>query len=509
MGVCLMWDQATRSDDSYQISQLHGGAAETSQAPVAWPQIDPDWANQLARTRPDLSAATPIAFWQKAMALGTGAGLLLGAFVWPQVLLTGLFAVLAPVFLSVVALRTLAIWSVVSAAPQTAVANERRLKDGLLPRYTVLVPLYRESEVVPQLLSGLRKLDYPKDRLQIIFAIEPDDALTLNALERDATEDHMLIVIAPEGLPRTKPRALMYALQFAHGEYVVVYDAEDVPEPHQLRKALQRFVTPHRKIGCVQARLNIYNPRQSWLTRQFTFEYTALFDAILPALQRLNLPVPLGGTSNHFPRAVLDEVGGWDPYNVTEDADLGIRLARAGWAVDILNSTTWEEAPARFDVWFGQRVRWLKGWMQTYLVHNRNPGQLWRDLGAWRFIGLQVLMGGLILSAFVHPWFYAAAAYDAWHGGDFMTAPDAGAARVLWWLGVINLVLAYLTAVTLSVLAVIRRSNGSFAVYAVLVPVYWLLISAAAYRALAQLITAPFWWQKTSHNARSRAGFQP
>ncbi len=503
-----MLEQSTRSVVTYQISQLHGEAAETAPAPAAGRQIDPDWANQLARTRPELSAATPFPVWQKGIALGASAGLLSGAVLWPQALLTGLFAVLAPVFLSAVLLRVIATWSALGAAPHPVLAADRRSQDDDLPRYTVLVPLCHESEVVPDLLSALRKLDYPHDRLQIIFAIESDDALTRHALERDAVADHMQIVIVPAGLPRTKPRALMYALQSANGEYVVVYDAEDAPEPDQLRKALQRFALPHRKIGCVQARLNVYNPRQSWLTRQFTFEYTALFDAILPALQRLSLPVPLGGTSNHFPRAVLDEVGGWDPYNVTEDADLGIRLARAGWTVDILNSTTWEEAPARFEVWFGQRVRWLKGWMQTYLVHNRNPAQLWRDLGAGRFIGLQILMGGLILSAFVHPWFYAAAAYDAWHGGHLLTAPEQGASRVLWWLGVINLVLAYVTAVTLSVVTAIRRSCGSFAVQAVLVPVYWLLISAAAYRALAQLMTAPFWWQKTAHTARPRADFQ-
>jgi cellulose synthase/poly-beta-1,6-N-acetylglucosamine synthase-like glycosyltransferase len=177
---------------------------------------------------------------------------------------------------------------------------------------------------------------------------------------------HMQVLVVPEGAPRTKPRATQYALQFARGEYVVVYDAEDAPEPDQLRRALAALRAGGERLGCLQAQLNIYNSDATWFTRQFTVEYTALFDCILPTLERLRLPVPLGGTSNHFPRAVLDAVGGWDPYNVTEDADLGIRLARAGWHVGVLNSTTWEEAPPTFRIWKGQRTRWLKGWMQPH-----------------------------------------------------------------------------------------------------------------------------------------------
>ena len=142
------------------------------------------------------------------------------------------------------------------------------------------------------------------------------------------------------------------------------------------------------------------------ITRLFALEYTALFDCILPALVRLGLPLPLGGTSNHFRRAALEQAGAWDPFNVTEDADLGIRLARAHKRVEVLPSTTWEEAPGNARSWLDQRTRWLKGWMQTYLVHMRSPRALWRDLGAWRFLGFQVLMGGMVLAALVHPLFY-------------------------------------------------------------------------------------------------------
>jgi cellulose synthase/poly-beta-1,6-N-acetylglucosamine synthase-like glycosyltransferase len=218
----------------------------------------------------------------------------------------------------------------------------------------------------------------------------------------------------------------------------------------------------------------------------------------------LRLPVPLGGTSNHFPRRVLEEVGGWDPYNVTEDADLGIRLARSGWRVEILHSTTWEEAPETLRTWLGQRKRWLKGWMQTYLVHMREPLRLLDELGLRSFIGLQVLMGGLLLSALVHPWFYALALLDAAYG-ILAVAGNSLTGQILWWLGLFNLVTGYATGVALGCLAVWRRGRGSLAAHTLLMPVYWLLISYAAYRALWQLVTAPFYWEKTEHRARRSA----
>ncbi len=229
-----------------------------------------------------------------------------------------------------------------------------------------------------------------------------------------------------------------------------------------------------------------------------------MFDAILPTLERLQLPVPLGGTSNHFPRAVLEAVGGWDPYNVTEDADLGIRLARAGWRVGVLRSTTWEEAPPTWAVWRGQRTRWLKGWMQTYLVHMRSPRRLWRELGARRFLGLQVLMGGLILSALVHPWFYVLVAVDLWQG-RLLGVPQSLFGHTLLWIGVTNVVAGYVSAIALGIVSAARRGRLGLAAHAALMPVYWLGISFAAYRALAQLVSAPYYWEKTEHFAGVRA----
>lgn len=469
----------------------------------------------LLRRCPEFSAAVQLWPWQKrALGVILALACLTVAFA-PEAALAGLYAALALPFFFVAVLRALALWHLASdrrgaASPldaDTDAGADADVEAAELPVYSVLVPLYREAEIVPELIEALGRLNYPADRLQILLILEEGDAATRRAVETSELAATMQVVLVPDGAPRTKPRALNYALSFANGDYVVVYDAEDVPDPDQLRQALSMFASGSDRLGCVQAQLNIYNVRQSALTRQFTIEYTALFDVVLPVLERLSLPVPLGGTSNHFPRAVLDHVGGWDPFNVTEDADLGIRLERAGWRAKVLNSTTWEEAPAAFRAWRGQRTRWLKGWIQTWLVHMRQPVRLWRELGPWKFLGVQMLMGGMILAALVHPWFYVLLAHDWWSGRLFeVSATTLG--QVMLWLGIINLAVGYLGAILLGVLAVCRRGDAALAWSAVWMPVYWLGISMAAYRALGQLIVAPHLWEKTQHSAR-RGGESP
>jgi cellulose synthase/poly-beta-1,6-N-acetylglucosamine synthase-like glycosyltransferase len=452
----------------------------------------------LQQRAPDLSASTPAPLWQKAAVSGLIGGAALGAALAPEATLVALLAVMALPFLMVVALRAASLWQLASRRNEAAPVAQAH--HGL-PVYSILVPMLHEAAVVPHLIAALQRLDYPADKLDVLLIVESFDAATRAALLAIALPRHMSVLVVPEGAPGTKPRACQYALQHARGDYVVVYDAEDCPEPDQLRRALAAFRSGNERLGCLQAQLNIYNSRQSWLTRQFTLEYTALFDAILPALERLRLPVPLGGTSNHFPRAVLDEVGGWDPYNVTEDADLGIRLARSGWQVGVLPSTTWEEAPPTFAIWVKQRTRWLKGWMQTYLVHMRTPMRLWHELGARGFLGLQVLMGGLILSALVHPWFYVLVAADLWQG-RLLGVPDGMLGRTLLGVGLFNVVAGYLSAMALGAVAAAQRARHGLALHAVLMPLYWLGISFAAYRALWQLSVAPYYWEKTEHFAR-------
>jgi glycosyltransferase XagB len=304
--------------------------------------------------------------------------------------------------------------------------------------------------------------------------------------------------VVSESQPQTKPKALNAALPFARGEYLAIYDAEDLPERDQLRKALRAFRGGPPNLACVQARLNIYNASQSFLAAQFAVEYCALFDAMLPALEALRLPIPLGGTSNHFRVSALNWVAAWDAHNVTEDADLGIRLAWAGYRCGTLFSTTYEEAPARLWPWIRQRTRWMKGYLQTWLVHTRNPLALWRELGPGGFIGFQLVIGMTVLSALAHPWFYLLALNDLLAQRLF-AAPAGLLGWPLWGLAAFDLAAGYLSAMALAHAAVKARGLRPLLLQIPLMPVYWLLVSCAAYRALWQFATARFRWEKTEH----------
>lgn len=460
---------------------------------------------------PALSAAVTLWPWQRRCLLAIAVGATLAALLAPLLALGLVLTVMMVPFLLVTGLRLAALVGLPHVERHADAARQHAPPgaDTALPTYAVLVPLYREAEVVRSLLDALGALDYPHDRLDIVLIVEQSDTLTHTAIARCRPPAHVRVAVVPDGLPRTKPRALQYALGLTNARYVVVYDAEDQPEPDQLRRVVARFTDTAQGTACVQARLNVDNWDENWLTRQFAIEYTALFDAILPALGRLGLPLPLGGTSNHFCAEALRASGGWDPFNVTEDADLGIRLARQRRRVGLSASTTWEEAPSTLASWLGQRTRWLKGWMQTYVVHMRRPARLWRELGARRFIGFQVLMGGLILSALVHPWFYVLLAVDFVGGGGALWPPPDGVPRILWWSGLVNLVAGYAVAIALGAVAAARRGRRRLLLSALAMPAYWLLISFAAYAALGELARRPHHWRKTAHRARrptARAG---
>lgn len=449
----------------------------------------------------EFSANRPLVSWQRWALTILTLALCLGVMSFPQLTLSIVLAVLALPFLCVVLLRTSALVFLLARGDPSPCPEP--LSDQALPRYSILVPLFEEAEIVPDLIAALQALDYPKDKLDIQLIVESADPITYAAVFEADLPDTMRVNVVATSDPQTKPHALNHALMSINGDIVVVYDAEDMPDAGQLRRA-EAILATDKRIGCVQACLNVYNPRESFLTRQFTIEYTALFDCLLPTLRRLGFPVPLGGTSNHFPKPVLDELGGWDAHNVTEDADLGICLARAGYHVEILRSTTWEEAPATFAIWLRQRTRWLKGWMQTYAVHMRRPRRLRNELGLRGFVGLQVFMGGVLLSVLVHPWFYVLAALDIWSGQGFMST-QGGSGSALWWIAVFNLIAGYLAGVALGIGAVSARGWYRLSLSSLAMPIYWILISFAAYRALWQLLRAPFYWEKTAHRARAKS----
>jgi cellulose synthase/poly-beta-1,6-N-acetylglucosamine synthase-like glycosyltransferase len=376
------------------------------------------------------------------------------------------------------------------------------IPDDELPIYTVIVALYRESEAVDGLVEALRALDYPPEKLDIKIVIEPDDIETRNALKRLELRAPFEVIVAPDIGPRTKPKALNAALAFARGTFTGVFDAEDRPERNQLRRAVAAFMNDDDNLACVQAQLTIDNTEDGWLARLFTAEYAAQFDLFLPGLARMSLPLPLGGSSNHFRTDVLRRVGAWDAYNVTEDADLGMRLARFGYRAATIESSTYEEAPARPWPWLCQRTRWFKGWMQTWLVHVRHPLRLWRELGTAGFLTFQLVVGGSVLAALVHPLFFGMFVYAIATGKPIVGTDGTSTTLVLlfgtaWTAG-------YLVTIVLALRALARRKLLSSARSLVFVWVHWLMLSLAAWRALIQLLYDPYRWEKTKHGlARS------
>lgn len=367
------------------------------------------------------------------------------------------------------------------------------------PVYSILIPLYKETAAVPGLVAALRALDYPPEKLEIFFLTEAGDRETRRALDQAGGADLGIIMETNGPGPRTKPRALQTALPLTTGRFITVYDAEDRPDPLQLRKAVAAFGEEHSGVGCLQAKLKIRNRDRNWLTAHFGLEYDALFEGVLPYLAGLGIPLPLGGTSNHFRREALDGCGGWDPHNVTEDADLGLRLARFGWSSSVLDSVTYEEAPETLRVWRNQRSRWFKGWIQTLEVHTRDPLRLFGGLGAAKAVLALSATGAQVLSALIHP---VILLWLIWQTADMLfsgAAPSAAEFAVLAFV-MTNTALAYLSTVLLYVTVSGRRpiSMTELKLFAGL-PVYWLLQSLAAARAVFQFFAVPFEWEKTPH----------
>ena len=375
-----------------------------------------------------------------------------------------------------------------------------KLKDEDLPLYTILVPVYREANVIGHLMRNLAALDYPKEKLEILVLIEEDDQETLEAAKKAKPPENVRFIIIPDAPPKTKPKACNIGLLFARGEYLVIYDAEDRPEPDQLKKAVAAFKKDQEKgdgkLVVVQAALNYFNWDENYLTRMFTLEYSYWFDYLLPGLHRLGMPIPLGGTSNHFKTEKLRELGGWDPFNVTEDADLGIRASMHGYKVGVINSTTYEEANNHLGNWIRQRSRWIKGYMQTALVHSRHPIKLLREVGFKQFFGFFMLIAGTPLTFLLSPPLWAMFLY--WLVTK-TTALEPYFPPWVLYLSIFNLLWGNSLVIYLNMISVFKRRIYKLIPYSLTNPAYWTLHSIAAYKALWQLFTKPFYWEKTLH----------
>ncbi len=453
---------------------------------------------ELANKRPDWSAACPVTATQKKTILAVVALLMLAAALAPLKTACWLIA-FCTLFYTLSALYKFAVIRA-SITPSAILSfSERQIADQeprQWPVYSILVPMYKEPETLHQMVNALRDLDYPDNKKDVQFLLEEDDALTLEAINAMSLPDGFRVTVIPRSFPRTKPKACNIGLHLARGEYLVIYDAEDLPEKDQLKKAVMAFENSAENVVCVQSRLNYYNSGHNVITRWFTAEYSAWFDLQLPGLAALGAVIPLGGTSNHFKTRILRDLMGWDAYNVTEDCDLGVRLGRAGYRTRMLETTTWEEACCDLRFWIRQRTRWQKGYIQTWFVHMRHPFQLLKELGAVNFFHYQMLIGGVTFSVLINPFFWAMAL--VW----FVLRP-AGVSTLfpgpVFAAGALCLFLGNFVFVYINLLGCCKRKKDNLMWWALLTPVYWLMMSYSGWRALLQFCRAPFVWEKTQH----------
>ncbi|MEO1724044.1 MAG: glycosyltransferase family 2 protein [Pseudomonadota bacterium] len=382
------------------------------------------------------------------------------------------------------------------ADPTTDRLAQDNSDDAEWPVVSILVPLLKEAEMVPRLLAGLERLDYPRQCLEVCLIVEEQDWATQEAIDEMRLPRWARMIVVPEGAPRTKPRALNYALDFCRGSIVGILDAEDRPEPGQLRAVATALRTLPRRIACVQCQLSYFNARENWITRCFQLEYSIWFDVLLRGFERLGLPVPLGGTSVYFRRHALGAIGGWDAHNVTEDADLGMRLFRRGWRVRVLSVRTEEEANCRPLAWIRQRSRWLKGYLLTWLTHIRRPMKLLREMGPRGFLGFNVLFLGAACSYLAMPLFWISVIGWLLTG----TTPwDGFLPAWAFWPLAISLAGGQLLMLSAAALAMARKGALDLMLWVPSLPFYWTLGALAAWKAVLELFIAPYYWDKTRH----------
>jgi cellulose synthase/poly-beta-1,6-N-acetylglucosamine synthase-like glycosyltransferase len=455
--------------------------------------------HELSELNPELSAKQVFTLGQVIFGYALLTVLLVGVALSPIAALIGLNVMMSVFYLGNVIFKGLLVFvgGARSVEKDDLIAIEARaLLDDELPVFTVLVPMYKEPAMLPMLAQALRDLDYPLGKLDIKLVLEAGDVETIEAASKLGLEGVFEVIRVPPSHPQTKPKACNFALQFARGEFLVIYDAEDRPEPDQLRKVVATFRRSPANIACLQCRLSYFNSNENWLTRMFTLDYGLWFDQMLPGLERLNIPIPLGGTSNHFKIEVLRELHAWDPFNVTEDADLGMRLTQKGYRIGVVDSTTFEEASCHAGNWIRQRSRWMKGYMQTFLVHTRRPLHLMRRIGPLAFFGFLFFVGGTVISGLLNPVFWLF--YVGWLIAAF-SGFEAIFPEPLLFLSLFNLLAGNGALVFLNMLAPIRRGWLDLIPYSLTSFGYWLMISIAAYKGLWQLLRNPFYWEKTEH----------
>ncbi len=441
------------------------------------------WAGRLSPRR--------LLFWILVFAVGV--------FVFPAVamwmLVIWVTAYLAATTLLRLAAATIKIRSLPGGAATKTDSAAQSGDISKLPKVSILVPLFDEADILGALITRLRKTDYPKELLEVVLILEHCDLRTRQAVAKLHLPHWIRTITVPKSILQTKPRAMNYALKFCAGEIIGIYDAEDAPEADQIYRIARHFQSCGPKVVCIQGYLDFYNARQNWLSRCFTIEYAIWFRVLLHGIQKLGLPVPLGGTTFFIKRHALEELGAWDAHNVTEDADLGIRLARFGYQCAFVPTVTYEEANCHFRPWIKQRSRWLKGYAMTWITHMQRPVDLWQDLGPKGFFAVQIIFLGSLSSFLLAPAFWI-----LWWvalGGSLpfleLLPPP------VWWALSVAFIGTEAVLFLLGLIACSGKQHRSLMPWVAGMILYWPIGTIAVYKALYELIFAPFYWDKTNH----------
>lgn len=366
-----------------------------------------------------------------------------------------------------------------------------------LPIYTVLIPLYKEANMVHKIVKSMDRLLYPKDKLQILILLEEDDKETIEAFRKTELPNNFTIIVVPDGKPRTKPRACNYALQFAKGELLVIYDGEDNPEADQLLKSVSMFRQLPKNYVCLQASLTYYNKDENWITKMFYCEYSMWFNFLIMGLARNKLPIPLGGTSNHFKIDALRGFGGWDPYCITEDCEIGLKIAAAGGEIGHLPSYTYEEAVNAPWAWIRQRTRWLSGYLYTFFRYAFKSKTIYEKKGLKAFLVVFIFIFGTPIFSLVTLPLYIL--FFSWMFFDPIWMRELFPYPFTWWISWVCLIFGNASIVGFHVYAVWRKGERMLSLWGLTLPIYWILHSVAALRAVWHYIFDRHSWSKTSH----------
>ena len=453
------------------------------------------------------SASVAVVGWQRALLWSALLITILCAVRWPMGTAVVLVGVSTVAYLLTMTDRVLIFRQGLRSRP-IGISDEaaRAIPDEDLPRYTILVPAYNEPEVVGDLIGAMATLEYPRDKLQVLLLLEADDDVTIAAARDCAESDAITLCLVPPAHPRTKPKACNYGLHFATGEIITIYDAEDLPEPLQLRRVVAAFRSLPDNVACVQAKLVYHNGHQNILTAWFTAEYGLWFGYLLPGMMVSTSPIPLGGTSNHLRRDVLDEIGAWDPFNVTEDADLGLRIASSGYHTAVIDSYTLEEANSDPINWVRQRSRWYKGYLQTWLVQIRRPVRLYKTVGFRSFLRFNLVLGGTPIVSVLNLVFWLITVL--WFLGQPKVVEEVFPPYI-YFPALVALVLGNAATIMMNLIALREDDRSDLLLAAVTVPIFWVMMSVAAAKGLYQMIRNPSYWEKTFHGLADKPPEHP